>query len=310
MNSTTQKLSFTVNLSFEAHSIAQELVSKISNQKKRQQIYLNSLAVFAVNHYLLCMGFETDYLEGDSRNPVAVQLMNVADLIVKDIGKLECIPILAETEVVEIPPEVWEDRVGYIFVELNDSLKEANILGFIPKARDKVFLSKLNSLEDFLVYLTELEVVESVQAETTSHVISFRQWWDGVIDTSWQKVEQLLNPQQLGLAYRSNMSLITRGQKIDLGMHLDQISVALVMKVMSESDSEEVDILTQVYPVGEMALPEGIKLIIGDETGEGSEVVSREDDNWIQSEFSAESGERFSITVAYGDSEVKKEFEV
>ena len=309
MKSTTGKLTFTVPLSFESHAIAQELVSEIHNQEKRQQVYLNSLSVYTVNNYLCCMGFETDYSESDSRNPVAVQLMNVADLIVKDVGKLECIPILAETEVVEIPPEVWEDRVGYVFVELNDSLKEAKILGFIPKARDKVVLSQLDSLEDVLVYLTELEVVESKQDEITSHIISFRQWLDGIIDSSWQKLDELLKPQQLGLAFKNELS-ITRGQKIDLGMHLDKISVALVMKVTSESDNEEVDILTQVYPVGEMALPEGIKLIIGDETGVGLEVVSRQDDNWIQSEFSAESGERFSITVIYGDSEVKKEFEV
>ena len=309
MKSTTEKLNFSVPLSFEAHSIAQGLVSEISNQEKRQQVYLNSLTVYAVNYYLRCMGFETDYLEGDSRNIFAVQLMNVADLIVKDIGKLECVPILAGAEVGEIPPEVWEDRIGYVFVELSDSLKEGKILGFARQAADKIYLHKLESLEDFLVYLTELEVVESVQAETTSNIISFRHWLDGVIDTSWQKLDELLKPQQLGLAFKNEVS-ITRGQKIDLGMHLDKISVALVMKVMSESESEEVDILTQLYPVGEMALPSGIKLIIGDESGEALEVVSREDDNWIQSEFSAESGERFNITVAYGDSEVKKEFEV
>lgn len=309
MNSTTQKLSFTVPLSFEAHSIAQELVSEIYNKEKRQQVYLNSLTVYAVNNYLRCMGFETDYSEGDSRNFLAVELMNVADLIVKDIGKLECVPVLAEAEVVEISPEVWEDRIGYVFVELSDSLKSAKILGFTPEAADKISLSKLESLSDFLVYLTELEVVESIQAEATSNIINFRKWLDGVVDASWQKLDELLKPQQLGLAFKNEVS-ITRGQKIDLGMHLDKISVALVMKVMSESESEGVDILTQLYPVGEMALPEGIKLIIRDETGEALEVVSREDDNWIQSEFSAESGEKFNITVAYGDSEVMKEFEV
>ncbi|MGB3640661.1 MAG: DUF1822 family protein [Rivularia sp. (in: cyanobacteria)] len=309
MNSTTQKLSFTVPLSFEAHSIAQELVSEISNQQKRQQVYLNSLTVYAVNNYLRCMGFETDYSEGDSRNLIAIQLMNVADLIVKDIGKLECLAVFAEAEVVEIPPEVWEDRVGYVFVELSDSLKKAKILGFTPEAADKIYLSKLQPLEDFLVYLTELEVVESRETEKTSNIINFREWLDGIIDTSWQKLDELLKPQQLGLAFKNEVS-ITRGQKIDLGMHLDKISVALVMKVISENESEGVDILTQVYPVGEMALPSGIKLIIRDETGEALEVISREDDNWIQSEFSAESGERFNITVAYGDSQVMKEFEV
>lgn len=308
MNSTTEKLNFSIPLSFEAHSIAQELVSEISNQEKRQQVYLNSLTVYAVNYYLRCMGFETDYSEGDSRNPFAVQLINVADLIVQDIGKLECIPVLAEAEVEEITPE-WQDRIGYVFVELNDSLKEAKILGFTPKAVFKVDLNKLESLENFLVYLTELEVVESKQAETTSNIINFRHWLNGIVNVGWQTIDELLKPQQLGLAFKNELS-ITRGQKIDLGMHLDKISVALVMKVMSENEGEEVDILTQVYPIGKMALPSGIKLIIGDETGEASEVVSRKDDNWIQSEFSAESGERFNITIAYGDSEVMKEFEV
>ncbi|MGB6299289.1 MAG: DUF1822 family protein [Rivularia sp. (in: cyanobacteria)] len=308
MNSTIEKLNFSVPLSFEAHSIAQELVSEISNQEKRQQVYLNSLTVYAVNYYLRCMGFETDYSEGDSRNPFAVQLMNVADLIVQDIGKLECVPVLADAEVGEITPE-WQDRIGYVFVELNDSLKEAKILGFTPKAVFKVDLNQLESLENFLVYLTELEVVESKQAEKTSNIINFRHWLNGVVDVGWQTIDELLKPQQLGLAFKNELS-ITRGQKIDLGMHLDKISVALVMKVMSENEGEEVDILTQVYPIGKMALPSGIKLIIGDETGEASEVVSRKDDNWIQSEFSAESGERFNITIVYGDSEVMKEFEV
>ncbi len=309
MNSTTQELSFTIPLSFEAHSIAQELVSEITNKEKRSSVYLNSLAVYTVNNYLRCMGFETDYLEGDSRNPFAVQLMNVADLIVKDIGKLECRPILAGAEVVEIPPEVWEDRVSYVFVELSNSLKEAKILGFIPQAAAEVSLSQLQSLEDFLVYLTELEVVESTQTEKTSNLVSFRQWLNGTVDASWQQIDELLKPQQLGLALRSKGIVVTRGQKIDLGIHLDKISVALVMKVMAENETEEVDILTQVYPVGEMSLPEGIKLIIGDEAGKTSEVVSREDDNWIQWEFSAESGEKFNIKVVYGDAEVTKEFE-
>ena len=319
MNSTTQKLSFTLPLSFEAHSIAQELVLGISNQEKCKQIYLNTLAVYAVNHYLHCMGFETDFPGSDSRNPLAVKLMNVADLIVKNIGvnkigvqkigKLECLPVLPEAEVVEIPPEVWEDRVGYVIVQLNDSLKSAKILGFTPQAAPEVSLSQLQSLEDFLSLLTELESIESTQTEKKSDIVNFRQWLNGVVDDSWQKIDELLKPQQLGLAFKNEMS-VTRGHKIDLGMYLDRISVALIMKVMSKHENEEVDVLTQVYPIGETALPEGVKLIIADTMGEVVlEVISRADDNWIQSEFTAESGESFNITVAYGESEVTKAFE-
>ena len=310
MYATPEILSFTLPLSFEAHSVAQELVSGISNPEKRQEVYLNSLAVYAVDNYLRCMGFGTNFPGSDCRNPLAIKLMNVADLIVKDIGKLECRPVLAESDFVEIPPEVWEDRVGYVIVQLNNSLREAKILGFIPKAETKVSLSQLESLEDLLSYLTELEVVESVELKNTSKTVNFSQWLDGIIDSSWQKIDELLQPRQLGLAFKNEMS-VTRGQKIDLGINLEQISLALVMKVMSESKNREVDILTQVYPMGEMVLPEGVKLIIDDESGETVlEVVAREDDNWIQSEFSAESGERFNITVIYGESEVTKEFEV
>ncbi|MGD1913165.1 MAG: DUF1822 family protein [Rivularia sp. (in: cyanobacteria)] len=304
MNSTTHKLSFTLPLSFEAHSIAQELAEGISNLEKRNSVYLNSLAVYAVDNYLRCMEFDTNLKGSDSRNHLAIKLMNVADLIVENIGKLECLPVLSEAEFVEIPPEVWENRVGYVVVQLNDSLKEAKILGFTRKVAAEVSLSQLQSLEDFLIYLTELEVAK------TSNIVNFSQWLDGVVDAGWQKIDELLKPQQLGLAFKNEMS-VTRGQKIDLGMHLDKISVALVMKVMSESENEGVDVLTQVYPVGEMALPRGVKLIIGDEMGETAlEVVSREDDNWIQSEFTAECGERFNITVVYGESEITKEFEV
>ena len=127
-------------------------------------------------------------------------------------------------------------------------LKEAKILGFTRKVAAEVSLSQLQSLEDFLIYFTELEVAK------TSNIVNFSQWIDGVVDAGWQKIEELLKPQQLGLAFKNEMS-VTRGQKIDLGMHLDKISVALVMKVMSESENEGVDVLTQVYPVGEMALP-------------------------------------------------------
>lgn len=310
MNSTKQKLSFTIPLSFEAHSIAQNLVSGISEQEKRTSVYLNSLAVYAVNNYLMCMGFETNLVGSDSHNSLAIKLMNVADLIVKNVGIIECIPVSSKAEVVNIPPEVWEDRIGYVIVQLNDSLKSAKILGFTPQAAVEFSLSQLRSLESFLTLLTELEVVESTQTETKSDIVNFRQWLDGVVDASWQKIDELLKPQQLGLAFKNEMS-VTRGQKIDLGMCLEEISVALVMKVMSEYESEEVDVLTQVYPIGKITLPQGVKIIISDETGGiALEVVSREDDNWIQSEFTAESGERFNITVAYGDSEVTKTFEV
>lgn len=306
MNSITNKVSFTISLSFEAHSIAQQCRQGISNPDKAKQVYLNTLAVYAVDNYLRCMGFQTDWDKSDSRNPLAIKLMDVADLEVKNIGKLECRHVLPEAQAFEVPLEVWEDRIGYVAVQLNPSLQSANILGFTHQAAVES-LNKLQSLEEFLLYLTELEEANHSQEESSTVVIGH--WLKGVVDAGWQTIDELLKPQQLGLAFKNEVSM-TRGQKIDLGMQLDKISLALVVKITSESETE-VDILTQVHPFGEIALPEGVKLIISDESGETVlEAVSREEDNWIQQEFSAELGEKFRITVTFGESEVTKEFEV
>lgn len=309
MNSITEQLTFSVSLSKEAHGIAQEYSQSISNPDQRQQVYLNTLAVYAVDNYLQCMGFETDCQGSDSHDFLVIQLMNVADLKVKNLGKLECRPVLPKAEVCEIPPEVWEDRVGYVAVQFNSDLKEAKILGFTPQAEAEVPLNQLQSLENFLLYLSELEIDKSPQDEDLSILVKIGQWLDGFVDASWQTIENLLNPQQLGLAFKSAVSM-TRGQKIDLGMHLEQISVALVVKIAAGSGLE-VDILTQVYPVGNHLLPEGVKLNIIDNLGENVlEVISRDEDNWIQLEFSAELGEKFQIMVAYGESQQTKMFEV
>ncbi|BAZ79368.1 DUF1822 family protein [Sphaerospermopsis kisseleviana CS-549] len=309
MNSITEQLTFSVSLSKEAHGIAQEYSQSISNPDQRQQVYLNTLAVYAVDNYLQCMGFETDCQGSDSHDFLVIQLMNVADLKVKNLGKLECRPVLPKAEVCEIPPEVWEDRVGYVAVQFNSDLKEAKILGFTPQAEAEVPLNQLQSLENFLLYLSELEIDKSPQYEDLSILVKIGQWLDGFVDASWQTIENLLNPQQLGLAFKSAVSM-TRGQKIDLGMHLEQISVALVVKIAAGSGLE-VDILTQVYPVGNHLLPEGVKLNIIDNLGKNVlEVISRDEDNWIQLEFSAELGEKFQIMVAYGESQQTKMFEV
>ncbi len=308
MNSIIDKLTFGVPLSIEAHTIAQECSQGIPNNLKRQQVYLNTLAVYAVDKYLQCMGFETDWKASDSRNNLAIKLMNVADLEVKSIGKLECRPVLPKAEVCEIPPEVWEDRVGYVAVQLDPALKEATILGFTLQAAAEVSLNQLQSLSDFLLYLSELEVVKSPQQEDSSRLVKIGHWLDGVVDAGWQTIDHLLNPQQLGLAFKNAVSM-TRGQKIDLG-GLDNISVALVVKIASESEGE-VEILTQLYPVGQNVLPEGVKLSISDESEEALlDVTSRDEDNWIQLEFSAEVGEKFQIVVGYGDSQEIREFEV
>ena len=52
------------------------------------------------------------------------------------------------------------DRIGYIAVEMAESLKEVKLLGFVKKVdREQVGVSELESIENLLKFLHELKPV-------------------------------------------------------------------------------------------------------------------------------------------------------
>jgi Protein of unknown function (DUF1822) len=297
----TETLPLTIPLSFEAHSLAQKYSERQFSPQKAQQVYLNTLAIYAVDFYLRCMEFETDWSASDSHNPLMLKLLDVADLDIKEIGKIECRPILPNAEFCAIPPDVWQDRIGYVAVQLSQSLQDANILGFTKTAASEIPLENLQSVDDLLTYLNRLQQQKPV---------SLRNWFDDVFAEGWQALEEILHPEQFEWAFgRRSATLITRGQQIDLGMQLANKSVALIVTLPPEEDSE-VEIKVQVYPVGgESNLPEGLKLMIIDDAEEVVlETESRESDSFIQLEFSAESGEEFGVAVSLGEAEITQHF--
>lgn len=309
MNSRSTTSNVTIPLSFTAHSLAQKLTGSISNPLKKKQAYLNTLAVYAVEHYLRCLGFNTDWNHSDSHNPVMVKLMNIADLNLTDIGKIECRPVLPNANNLEIPAEALLDRVAYIAVQLSEDLKSANILGFTSNAAGEVSLNNLQSVEDLLIHLSELEpkTNEAFTPSKESELVNLGKWFEGIISTGWEAIDQLLNPLQLGVAFKKEVS-VTRGKKINLGMLVDNLSVALVVKLTSQIN-QEVEVLIQLYPTENLSLVEGIKLIVSDESGEVLEqATSRSGDNWIQLELSAELGEKFSVIVGYDEVNVRQDF--
>lgn len=301
-------LTFTVPLSYKAHSLANQSRLGIANPLKAKQVYLNSLAVYSVNYYLHCMGFETDWENSDSQNTVLIKLMDVAALSLPNLGKLECRPVLPNAEFLDIPPEVSEDRIGYVAVQLNQSLKEATILGFTRSYAERVSLKELADLSRFLEYLSLLE--PQPQSILSPVLVNLGQWLEGMVETGWQSIEQLLSSEQLHfrLAFRDKIS-VTKGQKFDLGMQLDGDSLGLILELNSEEKSE-VNITTELHPLNHKFLPEGVHLKIEDEFGEGLSAIAREEDNWIQLKFSAVVGEKFKITVSLKDAQITRDFVV
>ncbi|NEN98401.1 MAG: DUF1822 family protein, partial [Moorea sp. SIO3I7] len=178
----TESLTFTVPLSGEAHRIAKKFCKRQLTLQKAKQVYHNTLAVHAVDFYLGCLGWETNLNQSDSYDPVMQAFTDVADLEVKNHGKLECRALLSEAEVCHVPADVWEDRIGYVVVHLNESLTQATILGFTPSVADNkgnLPVSELRSLTEFPEYLTSKKIV------------NLSQWLQGTFEAGWLVPDQL-----------------------------------------------------------------------------------------------------------------------
>jgi hypothetical protein len=299
-------LRFTVALSQEAHEIAHQSIRGIASRVKAKQVYANTLAVYAANHYFQCLGFNPDWQHSNSRNPLLIQLTNVADLEIKDVGKIECIPVLADAATdklgqiseFQIPPESENERVGYMPVEISDDLTEATILGFSTQKSGGIKLTELRDLEYAIEYLTDLE---------QPALVRLRDWLNGLVDLTLEPLDRILNPNQLRLRYRG---AVNGGQKIDLHTPTGVVSSALVIDVKSTEATEALDVLVQVYPREHNELPDGVKLTISDDTETTLTAISKSGDNWIQLNFTAMFDEEFTVTVGLGDAEVMKKFVV
>jgi hypothetical protein len=148
---------------------ARQFASEQRHPHKKEEVYFNTLAVFAVRDYLTLLDIETDLTNCHSWNPVVRLLENVADLYIKNLGKIECRPMITlpkygennrinspqnRSHTCHVPPEAREERIGYLVVDIDEDEKEARLLGFSPTAgTGELVLSELHSLDDFLLHL-------------------------------------------------------------------------------------------------------------------------------------------------------------
>jgi hypothetical protein len=158
----TSNSMFTVPLTSKAFKLAKSFQEQYENHAKARQVYLNTLAVYAVDTYCQCLGIETDLEACDSLNPAMQPLMNVADLEIAGVGKIECRPVLPEDEFCEIPADTWENRIGYVAVEIDESSREATLFGFYPTVNplemmEQISCATFQPLEAFLDHLHRLE---------------------------------------------------------------------------------------------------------------------------------------------------------
>ena len=312
MNNITDILTFTAPISPDARRRAEQLCKQQATPEKGERVRLNTLSVSFVNLYLQCMGFETDLENSDSWNPVQQTFLDVADLSLKDLGALECRPILEGEKFVYIPEEVQSDRIGYVVVQISKSYREAKLLGFVKEVTsDLLPIRQLQSLEDLLEYLeVEIELIRSLHIPNKT-LVKLKQWLDNIIEAGWQEVETLLGTQANLPAWslRSEAgAFLSRGKLIDFGILTEQAVVLVV--TLPQDNEEEMDIIVEIHPKsGQDYLPSNLQLMVLDfEGGCVMEAQTRSNNKNIQLQFSGELGERFSIKVALGDVSVVEDF--
>jgi Protein of unknown function (DUF1822) len=106
------------------------------------------LAVYAADWYLQCLQFETQH---DRSEDWWIQyLSKSAALEIVVIGKLECIPVTGNSATATLSKDLEIDRVGYLFVCLNEALTSAEIIEFMPKYSEIVRLDRLQSTDDLI----------------------------------------------------------------------------------------------------------------------------------------------------------------
>ncbi|MBP0005813.1 MAG: DUF1822 family protein [Cyanobacteria bacterium SBC] len=289
----TDRLTFTVFLSRDAHDRAARSISNRVSGLRAKQLYCNELARYAVARYLNCMGFQLDEHTGESTDPVWRTFANVADLQVERLGRLECRPVLPDDLVLHVPLEAQHDRAGYLAVQLHASLREATIFGFAKTVREEdIPLDRLDSLEGFLQYAT-----------TRQEAIGLRQWFQGIFEAGWESMESLVYSPEIAWRRRGSEPPSSLPSTVERVKHLDLYSHPIALTVRLEPlDRSEAQIAVAVYPTqGQIYLPRDLHLKILDEGGNAVMQTIACSTQSIQLSFSAESGEIFTVVLELND---------
>ena len=306
--------SIPVFITQEARQLAQGFANQQSTPAKADQVYRNTLAISVVNNYLRVLGIPTDLNHCDSWNPMMRMVMNTADLEIVGRGRLECRPLSTEelngnVPTCYIPTEVQGDRIGYIVVHLAED--EATLLGFSPTVKtEQLPLTQLQPFSDLLPHLHPLD-----EGENT--IITLSQWFQDVMESGWQTLDDLLGTPTVQYRQSANAALAYRemGKALSSDDQLDDHPV-LVVRIMTSADdmaamtTMNIHVKVQPSPT-QTALPPELQLRLSDETGVTlMEAVNIDERQMVMLDFQAEVGDRFDVHIQWGDTILTERFVV
>lgn len=307
----TQPSPLQVPLGKDAHQNAEKFAAEQDSIEKGKQVYLNTLAVYAVNNYLQWLNLETALYQSDSWNWSIRTFFDVADLMLPNIGKIECRALLPNDDAVVLPQEVTQERIGYVVVRLTQQLDFVEILGFVAARAiighgEVIEIHRLQSIE---------ALIDTIHRRKS--LVNLCQWLEGIFNRDWQSPELVLAGNFRGNNQKNTATATLR----DKGSIINSISRAKVINVgkqivllmeLTPTNSTIFDIRLRIYPAeNTVHLPQNLQLTVFDESGNACMATQAETaDDWMQLEFSCQHEEKFSVELKLGETTIIEEFVV
>ncbi len=183
----------TIPLSEGDRALAQSFAQQQLTETKTNQVYLNTLAVLAMNHYLELLEIPTNLKQSQCWSVINQFCADLADLNLPKLGFLECRPISIHQDFCQIPLEVMSDRIAYFIVQISEDRKAGKLLGFVVDPQSpRITVEQLDSLDNFLIFLANYQPK-----------IKLYQWLENQIDEQWQALETLLLNKKLAFRHSS-----------------------------------------------------------------------------------------------------------
>ena len=312
-NLTSPLDTFSVPLGLRAHEQAQQSRSHHFDAAKGKQVYLNTLTAIAVQDYLAMMGYTSEL--GDIGNPIQQTLMDCADLNVSGYGRIECRYCFEGETQSYIPPEVWSDRSGFIFVQLDESLRQAQIMGLATSIhQEQIVLDQLLPLEALSELLQPQSKAIEVGVQVVQNAVTQLQQWFQNMQDSWQVVQDSLDLflSSSELAYRSSAieemtPEIGRSKPILLAGNNQAIDLTLFLGLRSLPNSDT-EVWVKVSGDDRASLPLALQMSILTPAQEEVMAATSNGTEAIQFRFSAQSGEQFRLQLTLDECRWTEDF--
>lgn len=270
----------------------------------QQRIYLHTLAVFVADAYFRMLGFETNLNRPERWNAIQRLWSEANELELSGLGNLECCVIVKEQEKIILPSDISSNNIGYLFIEIADSEKEAMLIGFLPDfdteaANEEVKITDLQSMDDLIDYLSDKETsligqtqtaeIDDLSLEFTEKKITYlRNWLNNIYEGDWQPATRDLR----NATCKKNIPLA--GQIFKMQLSVSQPSEELVtVRVIVQSENT--------------LLPMGMQVSVPDESDIYTKTVNESGDLidiWLE----LSPNEEFWVELRLGETFVREYF--